>query len=350
MIHPRIDGHSTLLADGTVLVVGGGDSCVTAGAWPGSELAEIYDPTADRWTAVGSLNKPRAVLSLVAQPDGTAMVLGGINEDDVPFSSTKVYSPGEREWTNGPLMARAGAVSAVTLSDGRIVAAQTGDTEILESGSARWRRSTPPPRSMFIDGLVPLANDLVAAIGERDTADREVSMLIFDPAREQWRDLDYPGVRSLLDVVGLRDGSVLVIGEEEGGSHVRRYIPPSDRWEDAAQLAQSRTRSLVTMLNDGRVLVTSGVEAVVDGTTVTEGKPLRTTEIYDPASDAWTEGPSLLAPRPGGRAITLDDSSVLVFGGYGKAAPVDPTPDTGSPPECPEPLATTERLVVDPAS
>ena len=351
MVIPRIAGHGTRLEDGTVLVVGE-DACLTAGANPGSERTQLYDPVKDRWTEVDSLNKPRSELSLVARPDGSAMVLGGLNSADEAYSSTKVYVPDAREWSGGPLMVRAGAVGAVTLSDGRIVAAQTGDAEILDTtGLAEWRRSTPPPRSVFILGLFPLANDLVGASAERDDEDRLSVFLIFDPNRETWTEIGSPDVFRP-SAIGLLDGSILVFGDDEGGSRVGRYSAANGEWGPAAQLKHSRIRQQMTLLPDGRVLVAGGVElnsqAVDGGYSVTEGRVLKSTEIYDPARDRWSPGPSLLDARQGGLAIPLVDGSVLIFGGYKRTPPEPDVPDTGSPGPCPKALASTERLVVGP--
>jgi len=110
---------------------------------------------------------------------------------------------------------------------------------------------------------------------------------------------------------------------------------------------QGRIRAQTALLGDGRLLVMGGVplisQAVEGGYQVTEGKALATTEIYDPAADSWSAGPSLHSARQGGQAIALTDGSVIVFGGYVKT-PKDANPDTGTPGPCPTPLATTERL------
>jgi hypothetical protein len=351
MVHPRLGFQATLLADGTVLAVGD-DGCITAGAVPGSERAEVYDPATDRWTEVGSLNKPRAALALVPLADGGAMVLGGLNTDDEPFSSTKVYSPADRAWSNGPLMVRAGAVDAVTLDNGAVVAAQSGETEILAPGAAAWRRSAPPPRTVFVLGLALGPKGSVIAIGERDDEDRGPLLLRFDPEREAWQEFLAPVARPPA-VIAIGD-DLLVFWDDMAGSHVARYDVATETWLDTPQLAEGRVRMQMTLLHDGRVLVAGGaailVESLAEGNTVTEGPALATTEIYDPASNTLTAGPPLLAPRQGGNAVTLADGSVLVFGGFDEVPPGEGNGDTGDPGPCPEPLTSTERLVVGPAS
>jgi hypothetical protein len=346
MVLPRLGSRAVLLTGGNVLVVGN-EACVAAGEPTGSERAETFDPETGQWSEVGSLNKERADPVLVALRDGQGLVLGGSNPDSQPYSSTKRYSPADRAWSEGPLMDRAGASQAVTLADGRVLAVGKARAEILADDGA-WHRTTTPPSGFAPDGLVTLAGGDVLATGETDDEQGVLAMRIFDPGSEKWRGIEAPPVNRPA-LVALADGSVLVLADDEGGGHVLRSDLTVDRWRDAAQPAHGRTRSQITLLSDGRVLVAGGVplasEAVEGGYSVTEGPPLTSTEIYDADADAWTAGPDLLEARQGGHAITLADESVLVFGGYKETPQAEPNPDTGTPGPCPEPLAASERLL-----
>jgi hypothetical protein len=344
MVHPRISFRSVLLTDGTLLAVGD-DGCGMAGAEQGSERAEVYDPPADRWVEVGSLNKPRGAPQLVALPDGSAMVLGGVNEKDEEFSSTKIYSPIDKTWTAGPLMIRAGVYAAIAAADGTIISIGLDGTEVLDRGGTAWRRSTPPPR-VFVERLFLLPDELVLAVGSNDTEDRDAAFLTFDPRRERWARINAASsYRS--DVVTTDHGTILSLGQDEGGSLVERYDPQADEWIPTARMRDGRVRAQAADLADGRVLVAGGMSisshAVDGGYSVTEDGVSDTTEIYDPESDTWTGGPRLLSPRQAGYAIELADGSVLVYGGYASEPRSEPSPDTGSG-ECPPPMLETERL------
>jgi hypothetical protein len=346
MVFPRLDARAALLKDGTVLLVGNAP-CVAAGEPTGSERTEVFDPATGAWTAVGSLNKARADLALVALPDGGAMALGGTNLQSQPYSSTKVYSPTSRTWSDGPLMLRAGATAAVTLANGDVLAVGPSRAEILQQGASAWRQTTQPPSGFRPDRLYLLDEGAAIARGERADEPGIATFLEFDTGRATWGGIEPPNVLRP-EAVMLPGTSILALGDDEGGGHVERYDYAKDAWVETAQMAQGRIRAQVTLLPDGRVLVAGGVAltstAVTDGYQVTEGDPLASTEIYDPAKDTWTAGPKLLSPRQGGHAITLADGSVLVFGGYVKSPPPDTGGDTGNPSTCPTPLATTERL------
>jgi len=349
MVHPGLGEGAVLLKDGTVLVVGD-EGCVTAGAVPGSERSELYDPATDQWTEVGSLNKPRNALSIVALLDGGAMVVGGINEQDEPFSSTKLYSATDHTWTNGPLMRHAGAIDAVVLPDGRVMAAATGWAELLDAAHTSWTGTKAPPSSAFVEDLELLSSGLVAAFGERDDEERAPLVLTFDPGGKAWQEFAPPEIVDLAPIA-LQDGSLLVFGHDTSGARVRRMDVDQGTWVDVAKPQQGRANAQMTLLPDGRVLVAGGTEvtpeAVANGELQVGGPALQTTEIYDPAADTWTSGPPMLEPRQGGRAVTLADGSVLVFGGYGEVPPTTSLAP-GDPGPCPEPMATTERLIPGP--
>ncbi len=279
------------------------------------------------------------------------MVLGGSNDENEPYSSTKIFSPTGRSWSDGPLMLRAGAIDAVTLQDGAVLAAGRGRAEILDRGATSWRRSTPPPGNFLLDRLFLLESGDVLAKGEWHDEPELPVFLRFDPGGEIWGTIEPPDVFRP-ELVALASGSLLVLGDNEGGGRVERYNAKTGKWREPAQMRTGRTRAQVTLLQDGRVLVAGGVELLSEpvdgGYSVTEGAALDSTEIYDPAADAWTSGPRLLRARQGGQAITLGDGSVLVFGGYVATPPEPANPDTGTPGPCPTPLANTERLFGDP--
>ena len=246
-------------------------------------------------------------------------------------------SPGDRTWSPGPLMIRAGVYAAVSLADGTVISVGRGGTEILDAGATAWRRSAPPPK-VFIERLFPFADGLVLAVGTNDNEDRDAAFLTFDPDRETWTSLAAPSTyRS--DVITLDDGSIVVVGSGDAGTGVERYDRASDRWIPGAPMSRGRYDAQVTRLTDGRVLVAGG--STISGDDATD-----TTEIYDPRADTWTPGPPLLAPRQRGHAMSLPDGSVLVYGGHGPWSP-PPSPDTGST-ECAPPIAETERLYVVP--
>jgi hypothetical protein len=278
------------------------------------------------------------------------MVLGGSNQDEESFSSTKLYSPVERIWSPGPQMLDIPVQGAAALPDGRVVAVAGGDTEILDAKATAWRRVGASPE-LSIDRLVALADGRILGIGEIPLIGTE--LVIFDPERESWSQIEPPSsVPPWSDLLALTDGSIFHIGSDEGGSRVERYDPTVKRWSDAAPMREGRVRPQMTQLADGRVLVAGGmaIEAkpVEGGTGVFEVGGLESTEVYDPASDSWAAGPPLNASRQAGFAAMLSDGSVLVYGGMVPSVMSDGEFETAQPGGCPAPVAETERLYLVP--
>ncbi|MEK7860654.1 MAG: kelch repeat-containing protein, partial [Chloroflexota bacterium] len=85
------------------------------------------------------------------------------------------------------------------------------------------------------------------------------------------------------------------------------YDPATDRWTDAAPLPRGRTEFSTATLPDGRVLVAGGFEE--------DGRMSRSTLIYDPRTDSWTEGPAMLSERLNHVMTRLPSGDLLFFGG-----------------------------------
>ena len=119
----RSQHTATLMLDGRVLVVGGRGK---------RQSSEVYDPEANVWLALAETSSPRAEHIAVALPDGGVLVAGGSGNID----SIEVYDPIEAAWTEaGKLVFSRYRFSAVKLPDGRValVGGQGRDKVLAES-------------------------------------------------------------------------------------------------------------------------------------------------------------------------------------------------------------------------
>jgi len=136
------DYHTlTMLADGRVLAVGGGQTSdqmqITSGVLP----AEIWDPATQQWTTIGSIAAARNYHSTaVLQPDGTVLLSGGGHPEtlsDPGEFSAQVYSPsylfnGPRPTiTAAPATAQYGSTMTVSTPD----AANIGAVNLVSFGA-----------------------------------------------------------------------------------------------------------------------------------------------------------------------------------------------------------------------
>jgi hypothetical protein len=137
----------------------------------------------------------------------------------------------------------------------------------------------------------------------------------------------------------LKDGTVLVAGG--AGSQAAavaldtalRFLPSTREWKPAGKMKTGREFHTATLLADGRVLVTGGQGAGGDvRSSVPEGTPLASAELYDPQVNGWSAAAPMRQPREAHTATRLKSGKVLVVGGWGEATAelYDPLTDSWS--------------------
>jgi Kelch motif len=95
---------ATALRDGSVLIVGGGScDCPSKTVW---RTAEVYDPSAGKFTPIGSLSEARYKHAAVPLADGKVLVAGGSDARDWRglLSSAELYDPSSRSFGGLPPM------------------------------------------------------------------------------------------------------------------------------------------------------------------------------------------------------------------------------------------------------
>jgi hypothetical protein len=286
-------GHTaTLLANGTVVVIGGGNSS-----------AQLFDPSTNQWTPGGGISA-RSYHTATLLPDGRVFIAGGSDNSGKALQTTVLYNPTTGSSTSGPML---------------LVARERHTATVL-------------------------ANGKVLIAGGRQNSGKNYIVLnsteIYDPANSATPIVAGPsmaGKRYLHDAAELLDGRVVAAGGSAdtkaavSGSlasaevYCPASLPPSmapltaaqcpggfNKWTALASanaLQQARRDFTLTELADGRLLAVGGA-----GNTST----LATSELYRP--DAFTLGASMVPPpsdpsRAGHTATLLVDGQVLVTGG-----------------------------------
>lgn len=115
--------------------------------------------------------------------------------------------------------------------------------------------------------------------------------------------------------IRLGDGRVLICGGtatgEVGGvlASAELYDPIAHKFTPIVSMTVPRAGHTITMLNDGHVLITGGVQ------NVGFRSELASAEIYDPTTETFVDTGSMSVPREGHTATLLRDGRVLVVGG-----------------------------------
>ena len=122
-----------------------------------------------------------------------------------------------------------------------------------------------------------------------------------------------PWAADALEATATRDGRVLVTGGQvargEATASAAAFDEATGSWEVLARMSSPRLKHFAVLLDDGRVLVGGGTPG--------HRTLLSTTEVFDPGTDAFAQGPALREGRyklPGG-AIALPQGRVLIAGG-----------------------------------
>jgi hypothetical protein len=113
---------------GKVLIVGG--DILGEGTNIPTNVAELYDPVANTFTATGTLNVARANHVAVLLPNGKVLIAGGVNGSNQAEVSAELYDPVAQTFSfTGPLGSAQSSPAAVLLANGQVpVLGGTGST------------------------------------------------------------------------------------------------------------------------------------------------------------------------------------------------------------------------------
>ena len=257
MLNLRQGFDAVPLGDGTVLAVGSDSACVPGGAEPGSETAEVYDPAADTWIDVASLNNPRKVPATVGLADGLAMVNGGYQRGryrllehegllarDTDLVGRAAARGGPRPSLRDPAAGRPGA-RGQRGSNRR----ESNDQRGYDPAASTWSNAGAWPAGTSVTGIVSLRDGRALAVYRFE---RHRTLPCGAPLRSfEWRlvhDRFALGCRNV-DLVALADGGALLVGgaailgfdeDVDAGRRVERFDPDSAKWAPASPMATAR--------------------------------------------------------------------------------------------------------------
>ncbi len=165
--------------------------------------------------------------------------------------------------------------------------------------------------------LAALSFFVAAALGACGGADISEAPPAFvtNPQGNRVEALAMTSPRANAAAIRLRDGRVLICGGtatgEVGGvlSSAELYDPAARSFTPTGAMTVARAGQTITMLRDGRVLLTGGVQ------NVGFRSQLASAEIYDPAAGTFSATGSMSTPREGHTATMLRDGRVLIAGG-----------------------------------
>lgn len=362
LLEARYDHAALLLPAGGVLVTGGrgqnenGDSVVL-------QSVELYDVALDEWSQMPSLQVARHRHTLTLLADGSVLAVGGLDGDGQVLSSVEMLMAGADDWVLTSELNFARSYHTATLlrsldvlvTGGRLgVGNYLAEAEVFSAASQSWRSVQPMSVSRSEHSATLLANGSLLVEGGTSASD---PLELYNPAPEEWllaAENDY--YHDSHSATLLPSGRILIT--EFVPTQI--YDPQNDSWITYGTLEAPRKGHTATLLPGGQVVIVGGVTPQGNLTQLTEifgefavtqyessqlenprvnhqastlanGKVLMTggrqrssisdeVFIFDPQDEyGWVAGGSLLNARQGHSQTLLEDGRVLVSGGHGNA-------------------------------
>jgi N-acetylneuraminic acid mutarotase len=328
LLFPRMWHTATRLLDGKILLVGGSRA-------RDDFLAdvELFDPATGISRRAASLHTPRHAHTATLLPDGRVLVVGGYSLPRQWLDDAEVYDPTVDTWTVvPPLYSHGSGHTATLMNDGRVLVVGgaigsgviTERVEIFNPQTNAWAEamSLESDRASQTANLLSDGRVLVAGGWGASNVPVGGNALVYNPQTNTWTATG-PMVKMRIQAQSVRlpDGRVLVAGgitlEDVSllkmSAKTEIYDPASNAWTATADLSQARYNHVLVLLPDGQVLAVGGARDYDNH--LTENSFVREIERYDPVANDWRIVGELPQPREHATATLLLDGRVWVTGG-----------------------------------
>jgi hypothetical protein len=215
----------TKLADGNILVVGGG--YVDTTTWNAYILknAEIYDAAKGKWTEVTPMHVGREYHTATLLKDGRVLVTGGLT-DNLKTDDCEIYDPSNDTWTvTAQMLEKRTNHAAILLNDGNVFVSGGNpiypwlkSCEVYNVGSNEWTSAADMLAYRTEHRIYYLSNidKLLILSGDAQPATTEDTWEIYDPVSlTPLHKEPFPINQFLNNNVQLINENILVAGNEE---------------------------------------------------------------------------------------------------------------------------------------
>jgi hypothetical protein len=269
MLSRRVGHSATLLPNGKVLIAGGLAGRVFEGGPGVVASTELFDPATGSFTAGPSMSAPRSGHAAVLLANRTVLIVGGADQDERILASAEIYDPVSNRFTPTASMHTARiARPAVLLRDGRVLVTGGGNgrgpamssAEIFDPQTSKWSTvgDMISPREKHAATLLADGRVLITG-GSADGQWHPVrSAEIFDPRTNRFTlTSEMQAARFKLPdaTVKLKDGRVLIAG---GAAQLEVFDAAAGTFSSAGDISTPNYFASATRLPDGSVLIAGG--------------------------------------------------------------------------------------------
>ncbi|MFZ6694016.1 jacalin-like lectin [Undibacterium sp. SXout20W] len=280
--HEMFCSGTSMLADGRLLIAGGGDAGKTS----------IYDSVSNTWSSSGTLNIPRAYNANTVLANGTVLTLGGSWLGGSVNKNAEVWSPsGSWSTLSGvsitPFLEPGQGGSGSYTADGHLWLIPAGNGKVFHAGAGEQMHWISTQGNGEVTSAGVRGDDVYAFHG---------NTVMYDTGKVL-------KVGGTPQNVGSPSSASSYVIDLNTGVNVRKINPMS--------YARSYHNSVV--LPDGHVVILGGMTV---GGQFTDANAVLVPEIFDPVTETFTPMPAMSVPRDyHSVAVLLADGRVLSSGG-----------------------------------
>lgn len=268
-------GHTaTLLPNGLVLIAGGW------GVNGRTSTTELYDPQAGKFHYAASMASQRASMTATLLKNGLLLIAGGDFARNSPQLIAEIYDYATNTFTrSGSLNIGRSAHTATLLNDGKVLfvggrprynnAAVLASAEIYDPTTGQFTYTGDMSIVRYKHAAVLLQDGNVLVMGGSDQHDwngKYVSAEIYDSSTgtfSQTVDMNSERFKLADAAVLLNNGAVLIGG---GNRQIEIFDARNQRFITGENIDDDFYFSVLTLLKDGRVLITGGYDSRIQPT------------------------------------------------------------------------------------
>ena len=301
-----------------------------------------------QWTEKADMPTVRSDFSTCVV-DGKIFVIGGslrleIHEyGDLSLSTVEMYDPETDTWEGKANMPTVRSNVSVSVVDGKIYAIggsklkkyqvhrgfgtqseELPTVEMYDPATDAWTQKTDMPtpkktKTCVVDGKI-------YAIGGWSTTNEQTQLEtvdVYDPAEDTWAKAESMNHARCSAAISVVNGEIYAMGgigwppnRDPSGrylsslylSTVEVFNPKTNQWQERTEMSVPKAEHSTSVI-DGKIYVMGGY--LREGETY---MTFSTIEIYDPATDRWTQAPDMLMGKSG-HTTEVVDGQIYIFGG-----------------------------------
>jgi uncharacterized repeat protein (TIGR01451 family) len=309
LLTPRRSHTATTLVDGKVLLAGGFGQEITGFTIVNS--AELYDPATGTISAVGSMSTTRMAHTATRLANGKVLIIGGNIYGGVYTPSAELYDPPTGTFSpTGSLVDSRGYHTATLLADGRVLVTGGQNASTTHSSAEIYDPVTGLFSTTGAMSIARIFHTATALPDGRVLVAGGAGVDLFDPLTGLFSAAGSISSYQLHSTTLLPNGHVLFAGGVSGTgitNILEEYDPNTGSVVSSGYMANNRGIHTATLLSGGKVAIIGGFGS--------GGGMLSSVEIFDSAAASFTATGSMATARGVPTATLLPSGKVLVAGG-----------------------------------